>query len=149
MFAQNTTVLVSCFAQFQNDCVTEFNLVMGTRDFTRDLGLRWVSDGYPLVYSAPVRCGNCGRLADKQSVHKVPIRRPNLLYQHGLYFEPYLNSLLRATELIWLLISSHVLEIERGKYTVPKNSSMTDWITYAFQRRKRENYLKLVNCVTP
>ena len=64
-------------------------------------------------------------LADSQNVRKTPILRSYSLYKHGLYFEPYLNSISNVrhrTALTKLRTSSHVLEIERGWYTVPKTA---------------------------
>ena len=64
-------------------------------------------------------------VADTQNLPKNPILRSYSLYKHGLYFEPYLDSISDSryrTALTRLRTSSHVLEIERGRYTVPKTA---------------------------
>ena len=60
--------------------------------------------------------------ADNQNLAQNPILKSYSLYKHGLYFEPYLDSIsdnLYRTAITRLRTSSHVLEIERGRYTVP------------------------------
>ena len=64
-------------------------------------------------------------VADTQNLPKNPILRSYSLYKHGLYFEPYLDSISDSryrTALTRLRTSSHVLEIERGRYTVSKTA---------------------------
>ena len=64
-------------------------------------------------------------VADTQNLHKNPILRPYSLYKHGLYFEPYLDSISDSrgrTALTRLRTSSCVLEIERSRHTVPKTA---------------------------
>ena len=64
-------------------------------------------------------------VADTQNLPKNPILRSYSLYKHGLYFESYLDSISDSrhrTALTRLRTSSHVLEIERGRYTVPKTA---------------------------
>ena len=64
-------------------------------------------------------------VSDTQNIPKNPILRSYSLYKHGLYFEPYLDLISDSryrTALTRLRTSSHVLEIERGRYTVPKTA---------------------------
>ena len=64
-------------------------------------------------------------VADTQNLPQNPILRSYSLYKHGFYFEPYLDSISDSryrTAITRLRTSSHVLEIERGRYTVPKTA---------------------------
>ena len=86
-------------------------------------------------------------LADSQNVRKNPILWSYSLYKHGLYFEPYLNSISNIRHRIALTklrTSSHVLEIERGRYTVPK-TAVYDWLCKTcYQIQDEEHFL--INC---
>ena len=86
-------------------------------------------------------------LADSQNVRKIPILRSYSLYKHGLYFEPYLNTISNVrqrTALTKLRTSSHVLEIERGRYTVPKTAVYDRLCKTCYQIEDEEHFL--INC---
>ena len=86
-------------------------------------------------------------LADSQNVRKTPILRSYSLYKHGLYFEPYLNSISNVRHrpaLTKLRTSSHVLEIERGRYTVPKTAVYDRLCKTCYEIEDEEHFL--INC---
>ena len=86
-------------------------------------------------------------LADSQNVRKNSILRSYSLYKHSLYFEPYLNSISNVrhrTALTKLRTSSHVLEIERGRYTVPKTAVYDRLCKTCYQIEDEEHFL--INC---
>ena len=86
-------------------------------------------------------------LADSQNVRKNPLLRSYSLYKHGLYFEQYLNSISNVrhrTALTKLRTSSHVLEIERGPYTVPKTAVHDRLCKTCYQIEDEEHFP--INC---
>ena len=86
-------------------------------------------------------------LADSQNLRKNPILRSYTLYKHGLYFEPYLNAISNVrhrTALTKLRTSSHVLEIERGRYTVPKTAVYDRLCKTCYKIEDEEHFL--INC---
>ena len=86
-------------------------------------------------------------LADSQNVRNSPILWSYSLYKHGLYFESYLNSISNVrhrTTLTKLRTSSHVLEIERGRYTVPKTAVYDRLCKTCYQIEDEEHFL--INC---
>ena len=86
-------------------------------------------------------------LADSQNVRKNPVLWSYSLYKHGLYFESYLNSISNVrhrTAKTKLRTSLHVLEIERGWYTVPKTAVYDRLCKTCYQIEDEEHFL--INC---
>ena len=89
----------------------------------------------------------CQWLADSQNVLKNPKFRSYSLYKHGLYFESCLNSISNVrhrTTLTKLRTSSHVLEIERGRYTFPKTAVYDRLCKTCYQIEDEGHFL--INC---
>ena len=90
-------------------------------------------------------------VADTQNVPQNPILRSYSYYKHGLYFEPYLDSISDShyrTALKRLCTSSHVLEIERSRYTVPKIVVYDRLCKICHQIEDEAHFLLIVNCMT-
>ena len=86
-------------------------------------------------------------VADTQNLPQNPILRSYSLCKHGLNLEPYLNSISDSpyrTALTRLRTSSHVLEIERGRYTVPK-TAVGDRLCKICQQMEDEAHF-LIDC---
>ena len=102
-----------------------FNLTIGIDDYDRfKKNCRLVS----------TNCFKINWLSEVRNYEKHPIIRTYSLHKREFCLEPYFDAVKDArywSALTTLRASSHTLEIERGRYTVPKTPHRSDYVLSA------------------
>ena len=87
-------------------------------------------------------------LSELRNVEKNPIIRTYALHKNDFYFEPYLDAISDTryrSALTKLRASSHTLEIERGRYNVPK-TPVSDRLCLVCNEVEDEIHFFLTKC---